>query len=314
MQAPHHGSSSVLWKAHAKVNLTLAVGAPIPAPSPVAGYHPIASWMACVHLCDDVEITRLGEGRASEHIIRWAPDAARPSPIDWPVEKDLAVRAHRLLEREVGRELPASIRVTKRIPVGGGLGGGSADGAATLLALRKAFELPIATSRLAAMTSSLGSDVAYFIDDQWPPAPGIVSDLGDRVERVNRVEQAIVLVFPPFGCPTGAVYKAFDAAWGGNAFDERATAVQRMAKSSRNPSPLATDELFNDLATPACAVEPRLRELIDRLAGELNSRVHVTGSGSTLFMLASNDEQAAALAAGATRAVPEVAAIPTRLI
>src|SRR6185295_18407432 len=122
------------------VNLALSVGPPLPAGDPRAGMHPIASWMHAIDLCDEVWITRLVTG-ASRLDIAWADDAPRPSPIDWPSEKDLAFRAHRLLEGDTGRALPAAIRIAKRIPVGGGLGGGSSDAAATLLALNDLFAL-----------------------------------------------------------------------------------------------------------------------------------------------------------------------------
>lgn len=301
--------------AFAKVNLALAVGPAIAAPSPFAGYHPIASWMASVDLHDDVSLTRLAPGTPSEYSVAWAEDAPRPSPIDWAIEKDLAVRAHRLLERESGRELPVSMRVVKRVPVGGGLGGGSADAATALLLVRDLFELGIPTARLAALAGSLGSDIAFFVHDaEGPVGPAVVSNLGERIERVARVAQPLVLVFPPFGCPTGAVYKAFDGAGAGEGFDERAATVRRLVNEAPARGGVATDDLFNDLAAPACRVEPRLREVCDRLAGELNARVHVTGSGSTLFMLAETDGRARELATRAAAAVAGVAAVATRLV
>ncbi len=307
-------SRTVIRRAHAKVNLALAVGPAIAPPSAFAGYHPIASWMASVDLFDDIEVARLDDGAASTHAIQWASDAPRPSPIDWPIEKDLAVRAHRLLEGEVGRELLLSMTVRKRIPVGGGLGGGSADAAGALMTIRDAFELPLSTARLAELSVKLGSDVAFFLDDHTPARGAVVSSLGEKIERVAAPDLPLVLFFPAFGCPTGAVYKSFDGSRAGEGFDVRAAAVQRLARDASRTGRLLTDDLFNDLAAPACRVQPNLREIIDRLAGALNVRVHVTGSGSTLFALAAAPEQASRLAARAGEVVPGVVGVATRVV
>ena len=69
-------------------------------PQPPRGYHPIHSWFVPIELHDTVTITPLATDQPSRHVVEWADDAPRPSPIDWPLEKDLAVRAHRLLEPE----------------------------------------------------------------------------------------------------------------------------------------------------------------------------------------------------------------------
>jgi 4-diphosphocytidyl-2-C-methyl-D-erythritol kinase len=307
-------SRTTVRRGYAKVNLALAVGPPIAAPSAFAGYHPIASWMASVDLFDDVEVARLGDGAPSRHVIEWAGDAPRVSAIDWALEKDLAVRGHRLLEMEVGRELPLSMVVRKRIPVGGGLGGGSADAAAAMMAIREVFDLQIAPERMAELSAKLGSDVAFFLDEQAPARGAIVSNLGDKVERVGGVEQPIVLFFPPFGCPTGAVYRAFDGGGAGAGFEERAARVRRIVEGATRSGRVGTDELFNDLAAPACRVEPQLREIVDRLCGELNAHIHVTGSGSTLFALMGTVKEAQRTAARAEQAVPGVVAVATRVV
>ena len=85
-------------RAHAKVNLALAVDRAIPE-GPHAGMHPIASWMAPIALADEVEIRRTPDG--SSHDIAWADG----SPVGWDTASDLAVRAHAALEHAVGRPL-----------------------------------------------------------------------------------------------------------------------------------------------------------------------------------------------------------------
>lgn len=303
------GRATLKRHAFAKVNLALAVGPPDPA----SGMHPIASWMAPIDLHDDLTITRLEGGSLSRYAILWAEDAPRPSDVDWPITRDLAVRAHLLLERESGRSLPVQLRLDKRIPVGAGLGGGSSDAAATMLAIRDLFDLTIDDARLATLSEELGSDVAFFLDDlessggeARPPRPALVEGFGDRITRLPRTSAALLLILPGFGCPTGPVYRAFDA---------------------REPEPIRDDEvralagsgavdaasLFNDLAPPAQRVEPRLAEMRTRIAQRLDLPVHVSGSGSSMFLVAASEAHAIELAAR-LEAEPDVVARVTRTL
>jgi len=277
---------AIVRAACAKVNLALAVG-----PPDSGGMHPIASWMAPIDLADDITLTRLPEGAESRCEIAWAADAPRPSPIDWPVESDLGVRAHRLLEEEVGRPLPVRLEVRKRIPVGGGLGGGSSDAAAVLMGVSELFELGVPEGRLAALSRRLGSDVAFFLDAEvgsGPPRPAIVTGLGDRIERVARVPAELTLLLPPFGCPTGPVYRAYDE---GGPAPLREAEVRALAAEARRTGQVPWERLFNDLAEPAARAVPAFGELVGRLqlAAEKAGAgpVCVSGSGSTLFAPAS---------------------------
>lgn len=291
------GPARVRMMAPAKLNLALAVGTP----APPKGYHPIASWFVATDLCDDVEIERCSPGTPSVHRVEWHADAPKATPIDWPIEKDLAVRAHRLLESATGRELPLKMTVRKRIPVGGGLGGGSSDAAAALVGINWAFGLGLRAEALRELSTRLGSDVAFFIDDDGAgsrPRPAIVTGFGERIERCAGVPRGwrAVLLFPPFGCPTGAVYAAFDAR-PAPAFRDQAVRglVARAADGGLDPR-----ALFNDLAQPACDAAPALADVLKRLApaggdaGEMGGAsdigpVHVTGSGSTMFVLVGPD-------------------------
>ena len=134
---------SVTRAARAKRNLALSVGPPRAGD----GYHPIASWMARVDLADDLTLTRLDDGDLSRYAIVWHEEALRPTPIDWSITKDLAVRAHLLVQEHLGTEMPVQLKLENRIPVGGGLGGGSADAAAMLLALDELFGLDLGRER-----------------------------------------------------------------------------------------------------------------------------------------------------------------------
>ncbi|MCA9282430.1 MAG: hypothetical protein KDA30_10360 [Phycisphaerales bacterium] len=228
--------------ARAKVNLALAVDKPN-----AEAMHPICSWMARINLADDLHITRLEDDRLSRYAIRWHDEAPIKTNIDWSITADLAVRAHLLLEDETARRLPVQLRLDKRIPVGGGLGGGSADAAATLSAVNELFDLNIPHDRLAQLALTLGSDVPFFLSDH---PTGIVSGLGESFEPTAPVSAALVLIFPAFGCPTGPVYRAFDNL---PAASFRADTIRALARADS----IDSSQLFNDLAPAAEAVAPR---------------------------------------------------------
>ena len=103
---------TITREALAKLNLMLAVDR-----ARSDGMHPIASWMCTLGLCDHIELAQRPAGRASLYAIEWHEEALRRSEIDWAITDDLAVRAHRALEQEVGAQLPVRMRLMKRIPV-----------------------------------------------------------------------------------------------------------------------------------------------------------------------------------------------------
>ncbi|GJQ29405.1 MAG: 4-diphosphocytidyl-2-C-methyl-D-erythritol kinase [Phycisphaerae bacterium] len=323
----------VTTRAHAKINLMLSVGPPLPPEASRPGWHEIASWFHAIDLYDDVAVEPLSGGpplaRGTVETA-WAPDALRPTPIDWPPEKDLAARAHACLEQHVGRSLPSRLHVTKRIPTGAGLGGGSSDAAATLRALNEAFDLSLDQSVLRTLGATLGSDVPYFLDDHAPPRPALVTGFGETIERTDRADAALVLVVPPYSCSTPDVYKAFDTvlddarrereldyirASGARATEGRPPGRppephrvktdlvrRRMGRLGTRPDP---GHLFNDLALAAYRVEPRLGELVTTLARVTRISPHVTGSGSAIFLLTDRPEKTLEQA---RRVLPEGAA------
>lgn len=283
------------FRAPAKINLALAV-----APPDDRGMHPICSWMACIDLFDDLRIRRLAEGSESVFTIRWAGDAPAPSPIDWPLEKDLAVRALRAMEQRVGRALPIDLTMDKRIPVGAGLAGGSSDAGMMLIALRSLFELELTDDELSAIAATLGSDVAFFC----PPRagdPAVVEGLGERIVRTPPTPAELLLILPDFGCATGAVYRAFDE---NPPLAFRDADVRAMAERARIDSQL----LFNDLAKPAMRVRPELRALRDLAQEVAGAPVHITGSGSGMFVV----EPRAGLEESIAEAMPTCVALRTR--
>lgn len=267
----------------AKINLALAVGGPRSGD----GYHPICSWMIQVSLYDQLTVEPLVRNPKSEYHIRWASDAPQPSPIDWPIEKDLIVKAHRLLERQAGRELPLRATLNKRIPVGAGMAGGSTDGAAMLQAVNRAFDLKLTPAAMIPLAAKLGSDLPFFLGRR----SAIVSGVGEKLEPAPLAARLhLALITPALHCNTAAVYRTFDAVTPAAMLDE--VGVRLLLKEDS----LLSERLFNDLAEPAFRVEPRLRLLRDRIAADLHRPVHVTGSGAAMFILAADAAQAADLA------------------
>lgn len=271
--------STLRLRAHAKLNLALAVGPPEPTDSPRAGWHPIASWFHALDLHDTVELATTSDSTAT-HDMRWEDG----SPVGWAMDRDLALRAVRLAEKLAERPLPVRLRIVKRIPEGGGLGGGSSDAAAVLLGLNALFRLNFSAAQLREHALTLGSDVPYFIDDHPdhpfhddPPRPALVTGFGDRIERLDRHASPVTLFLPPFGCPTGEVYRALDATDPGPLREEQIRAL-----TMREPDPTT---LFNDLAPAAERLRPELAELRATLTEACRSPVRMTGSGSTLFAL-----------------------------
>lgn len=275
---------SLRLRAFAKLNLALAV-APPERDGPRRGWHRICSWMHAIDLHDDVtvEVDRSLKGPKLD--ARWADDAPvrAGEALAWPVEKDLAQRAALLLDEEA----PLRITIRKRIPDGGGLGGGSSDAAAVLRAGDALLGLNLGPARLREIAMTLGSDIAFFIGDtaptlDAPPRPAIVSGFGEEIERLAAPSERVgaTLAIPRFGCDTAEVYRAFDDLHPGPL---REAEVRSLAMQSPRVA-----ELFNDLTPAAEAVRPELKTLRGELVHGWEAPVHVTGSGSTLFAVGSH--------------------------
>ncbi len=289
----------------AKVNLALSVAAPN-----AQGMHPIASWMTALTFSDELTLERLPQGPSRFDLAFDQNPSAAPrasAAIDWPLEKDLSFRAHALLQEHLQRDLPVRLTLRKRIPTGAGLGGGSSNAAATLVGLNRLFDLSLPREALLNLAGKLGSDVGFLLRAIEGEPSALVLGLGQLIEPVPRSSPIhLVLIFPPFGCPTGEVYRAFDLLP-----DAAPQADVSRVRALASASFVAQDAPFNDLARPACLVRPQLAELRRQLTANLKLPVHVTGSGSTLFIVAPAAKHAQLLAQRATQ-VTGLPAIATR--
>ena len=277
-------------QAPAKLNLALAVGAPGP-----DRMHPISSWMITVDLFDEIEIIRREEPALSMYAVKWHKDAAHQEEIDWPLTRDLAARAHTALEKRVGQTLPVRLKVEKRIPLGSGLGGGSADAAAVLRGTNELFDLGLSVEELAEVATEIGSDVPFLVQG----GSAIVEGLGEQVRPLGALPDLhAVIAMPPVHCATARVYGWFD-----DLCEER-DEVDRVPRDARAVAEgaFSPDAPFNDLAEAAFQVAPELKEICASFSKLAERPAHVSGSGSSLFVLCDEQMHAEALAsAGQTQ-------------
>jgi 4-diphosphocytidyl-2-C-methyl-D-erythritol kinase len=252
--------------APAKINLTLQVG-----PRRDDGYHPIDSIVSRIALYDTLDFTPRKDGE-----IRLSCTALPCGKTD----DNLVMRAARLLAGQ-GPIPGADISLAKHIPAGSGLGGGSSDAAAALMGLSRLWKLDLSAVQLHELAMQLGSDVPFFLS---PPCVRMTGR-GEKLQQVRIHPFYIVLVVPDIHCPTGEVYAAYDAN------PARPREPFRSEVLATAPS-LWAEGIGNDLLEPARVVRPRLKAIHERLESVLARPVHMTGSGSGLFVLCDGRAQA----------------------
>jgi 4-diphosphocytidyl-2-C-methyl-D-erythritol kinase len=183
------------------------------------------------------------------------------------------------------------IVLDKHIPAGGGLGGGSSDAAATLLLLQHRHGQPLATEDLSALAVGLGADVPFFLRAGTAHGTGI----GDVLNPIDDPPVSwFVLVVPPFGTSTAAVFKNYRAELTvspSSAKPPQGNPASR--KGLRVSSGLSTPRWHNDLEVSAEQLYPDLAQLRAVIVGAGFASVSMSGSGSTLFLAFTEREPAA---------------------
>jgi 4-diphosphocytidyl-2-C-methyl-D-erythritol kinase len=177
------------WPAPAKLNLFLHVVGRRP-----DGYHQLQTVFQLVDLADTVSIAVRSDGEITR---------TRAS-YEVPAEHDLAVRAARALQSAAGTRLGASLRVAKRIPLGGGLGGGSSDAATVLLALNSLWGCGLSLGQLAALGLPLGADVPVFVQGSSAWAEGV----GEQLTAVELPESWYVIIHPGVKVGTAEIFQS----------------------------------------------------------------------------------------------------------
>ena len=259
------------YQAPAKINLSLRVQTKLRED----GYHNVDILMAPIDLYDQLDF----HNSRTTTLLCDTPGV----PTD---ESNLVFKAIREFEKAYGRKAKQRITLTKRIPHGAGLGGGSSDAALTLLAVNEILGTNYDLAELSAMAAQLGSDVPYFLTP-------VISRCTGRGEIVTPVPELagwsspIVLLKPAFGVSTPSAYKGL-------------TCSRRLKGVSYGPQKVDDITLVNELERPVFAKFPVLAHMKHWLLDQPGTRAALmSGSGSTMFALTETPEQARDIAARA---------------
>jgi 4-diphosphocytidyl-2-C-methyl-D-erythritol kinase len=240
-------TDETLWPAPAKLNLFLHVTSRRP-----DGYHELQTVFQLIDLCDTISISVRDDGRIER------PNG--PPGVD--PEADLTVRAARALQQATGCRLGAMLRVRKRIPMGGGLGGGSSDAASVLLGLNDVWDCGLPVDALATLGLPLGADVPVFVRGCSAWGQGV----GDDLQPLELPEAWYVVIHPGVAVGTRDVFQS--------------------PELTRN-SPVITIRGFfqsggrNDCEPVVRARFPEVAEALDWLGKFASARL--TGTGSCIF-------------------------------
>ncbi len=240
-------SDETLWPAPAKLNLFLHVTGRRP-----DGYHNLQTVFQLIDLCDTIGMTVRQDGRIER------PDG----PVGVDPESDLTVRAARALQKATGCRMGATLRVRKRIPMGGGLGGGSSDAATVLLGLNELWGTQVSVDELARIGLPLGADVPVFVRGSSAWGQGV----GEDLQPLELPEAWYVVIHPGVSVGTREVFQS--------------------PELTRN-SPVITIRAFfqsggrNDCEPVVRARFPEVAEALDWLGQFAPARL--TGTGSCIF-------------------------------
>ncbi|MDB6162356.1 MAG: 4-diphosphocytidyl-2-C-methyl-D-erythritol kinase [Gammaproteobacteria bacterium] len=240
-------TDETLWPAPAKLNLFLHVTGRRP-----DGYHDLQTVFQLIDLCDTIAISVRADGRIER------PDG----PPDVDPEADLTVRAARALQVATGCRLGATLRVRKRIPMGGGLGGGSSDAASVLLGLNELWGCRLPVDQLARLGLPLGADVPVFVRGSSAWGQGV----GEDLQPLELPESWYVVIHPGVAVGTRDVFQS--------------------PELTRN-SPVITIRAFfqsgarNDCEPVVRARFPEVADALDWLGRFAPARL--TGTGSCIF-------------------------------
>jgi 4-diphosphocytidyl-2-C-methyl-D-erythritol kinase len=283
---------SVARRAFAKINLDLRVTGVRP-----DGYHELRTTFQSIALADSLTF------------------CPTPGPFrilcddpECPTDRhNLVWRAAELVWKAAGRRgAPRDVTVTiaKRIPMRGGLGGGSSDGAASLLALTSLWRVKLTRDRLRAMAAKMGADVPYFLVGGTMVGRG----RGDRLSRVPEPSRVwVVVAIPGFGVSTKDAFGWWDRQAGQSGSARRSEAAVRAGQAG-------PQDVTNDLQTVVAKRHRVVTALVAALERHGAFRASLSGSGSAVFGLYRRRSRADRAAAALRRSSPRLTIVVTRTL
>jgi 4-diphosphocytidyl-2-C-methyl-D-erythritol kinase len=270
----HRTGDELAIQSPSKVNLFLEILGPRP-----DGYHDLQTVMQTIDLCDELRIApRDGDG------VTFRCDHPRV-PND---SSNLVVRAAELLRQRTGIRSGVALTLEKRTPVGGGLGAGSANAAATLVGLNEFWKAGLSRAELHPLAAALGSDINFFLEG----GTGICTGRGEIVRPVRHsLVMHFVLLLPPFGVSTA---RAFREAKDFLTRPHKDASITLKALENSEFGALC-EGLFNRFEGPVFRLYPELAALKNRMEDVAPGRALLSGSGSTLFCLCRDEIEAEAV-------------------
>jgi len=253
------------------------------------GFHLLDSLFAPLDFGDEVRVTAVAAGAASVSLeLVTDTDSGRLDPEIPAGPENLAARAAAGFLEQSNQQAAVSVELTKRVPAGAGLGGGSSDAAAVLQALAELFPGALREPALAALALELGADVPFFLN----PRPSRVRGIGEQIEPLADVPGfALVLAHPGISLATSAVYGAWEEA--------SAALTPHSPRPTMPPAfgpgfdvSALSGWLWNDLEASAVRLCPPIADLQEQLTSLGALAVGMSGSGATAFGVFASREEA----------------------
>lgn len=246
------------------------------------GYHELQTAYTLIDVADLLDFERRSDGAI-----------VREGDLTGPLADDLTVRAAHALKRATGTSHGATIGVTKHIPTGSGMGGGSSDAATTLIALNRLWDLQLPRSELSAIGLQLGADVPFFLHGRNAFAEGV----GERLTTIDLPPTWFAIIWPQLHVSTREIFNDT-----GLTRNSKATKIADFSSVASESGKFATgnlvlpSSLVNDLEPVARRRYPIIDEAIGRL--ERFGAARMTGSGSAVFVATDSRQQAQSALAG----------------